>query len=246
MAIENFVIREEKLYINLMRWAESECQRQKLDVSWENKRKVLGDILYKVRFPLMKSKYFRQIATTDLLSDAEKADVTSYHTTEDVLPKYFEASERVVQVMRCSASTTYKAGVVNSYNGLALGFEVSHDSLLHGILVFGCNAGTCTYKLKVTVRDHDNDTIERQFETKIDTSFDTKVYHIMLDTNLHLEADRYYVVNMQINGRRKTYRTENEMHIVQFGVGKTVAFFNSLEDKYPDTCFGQIPGLLLT
>ena len=267
MTEDNFVRKEEELYENLIRWAESECQRQKLDVSWENKRKVLGDLLYKVRFPLMESAYFiSQVATTDLLSDAEKADLKSYHTTDkDTVPKHFDESERVVQVMRCTASTAYKAGVVNSYNGLALGFEVSHDSLLHGILVFGCNAGTCTYRLRVKVGAHDNKTIERQLDTIIDTSFDTEVYHIMFDTNLHVEADRLYLVCIDISGKRKTYRAENVKRIVPFGDGKTVAFFHSSDDprivpfrdgmivtysnskeKDPDTCFGQIPGLLLT
>ena len=267
MTEDNFVVKEEELYENLIRWAESECQRQKLDVSWENKRKVLGDILYKVRFPLMESAYFtRKVATTDLLSDAEKEDLMSYHVTEkDIVPTYFEASERVVQVMRGIASTTYKAGIVNNHNKPTLGFKVSHDYLLHGILVFGCNAGTCTYRLRVKVGAHDNKTIERQLDTIIDTSFDTEVYHIMFDTNLHVEADRLYVVCIDISGKRKTYRAENVKRIVPFGDGKTVAFFHSSDDprivpfrdgmivtysnskeKDPDTCFGQIPGLLLT
>lgn len=41
-----------------MRWAEAECQRQQLPVTFGNKQKVLGKALSLIRFPLMTIEEF--------------------------------------------------------------------------------------------------------------------------------------------------------------------------------------------
>ena len=246
---ENFVVKEEILYENLMRWAVSECQRQKLDVSWENKRKVLGDILYKVRFPRMESEYFsRQIATTNLLTDAEKVDVCLYHTSKkNIVPKHFPVSERILQVMRCGQASTTSSVCMNKKSA-SLAFLVSRDSLLHGILVYGCNSGSCEYSLEVTVQDtrHYNakENLIRHVKTKIQTSSHTKVYRIMFEPSLHVEADKPYWICLDMRGNKNTYRGENEMSCVYYHGGKKYVNFSHKGDS-SDTCHGQIPGLLL-
>ena len=42
------------------RWSEAECVRQSLPVTPENKRSVLGNVLTKIRFPLMTVEEFAQ------------------------------------------------------------------------------------------------------------------------------------------------------------------------------------------
>ena len=246
MVNENFTVKEEELYENLMRWAESECQRQKLDASWQNKRKVLGDLLYKVHFPRMEPAYFsRHIATTDLLSDAEKVDVMLYHSTEkDIVPRHFPERERMLQVMRCKVSN--KGSTCMSDETACLGFKVSHDSSLYGILVYGCNSGTCEYSLEVEVLNHATKVIVRQVETKINTSSDTKLYHIMFGSSLHVEAGKLYVVYLNMCGKKKMYRAGKEITERPFGVENFIDFYNASTEGNGDTCFGQIPGLLLS
>ena len=246
---ENFTVKEEVLYENLMRWAEAECRRQTLDVSWENKRKVLGDILYKVRFPQMESEYFsRNIATTDLLSDAEKVDVMLYHTTrKDIVPKYFPVSDRALQVMRCGRVSA-KSSVCMIARIPSLAFTVSHDSLLHGILVYGCNSGICEYSVKVNVRDcafNAAQNVLRCADTKINTSSHTKVYQIMFESSLPVKAHTNYWVFLDMYGNTNTYRGENEMNRVSYGVKKYANFSHTTRDGI-DKCYGQIPGLLLS
>ena len=51
-------IREVRLFNAVVRWAEAECQRQQLQVTPENKRKVLGKALALIRFPLMTIEEF--------------------------------------------------------------------------------------------------------------------------------------------------------------------------------------------
>lgn len=51
-------IREVRLFSAVVRWSEAECHRQQLQVTPENKRKVLGKALGLVRFPLMTIEEF--------------------------------------------------------------------------------------------------------------------------------------------------------------------------------------------
>ena len=252
---ENFRVKEEVLYENLMRWAEAECQRQKLDVSWENKRKVLGDILYKVRFPQMESEYFsKQVAMTDLLSDAEKVDVMLYHTTrKEFVPKYFPVNERLLEVMRCRQVSTSSSVCMNN-DTASLFFTVNHDSYLHGILVYGCKSGTCDYSLEVIVHDqsgvyyvedYEVEHVLRRVKTKIHTSSHTKIYRIMFESTLHIEAHKSYWVVLKMFGKKNTYRGENDQMQVLYGAEKWVSFSNHSKEN-EETCYGQVPGLLLS
>ena len=246
MAIENVIVKEEELYENLMRWAESECKRQTLNVSWENKRKVLGDILYKVRFPLMKRKYFtKKVATTDLLSDTEKLDVLMYLCSKDIAPKYFQVNERIQQVVRCvPVSCTNSVPMKN--RTASLRFKVSHPSLLHGILVYGCSSGSCEYSVKVCVRDSSGKTLICPVETKLNTTFKTRVYPVMLEYSLPVATNLICKVHLEMCGSENTYSAKGiQKQSVSYGAGKSV-IFGCLNDKAEDTCYGQIPGLLLT
>ena len=65
-------IREVVLFNDVVRWAEAECQRQRLPSNPENQRAVLGKSLYLIRFPLMTVEEFAaEVAQSGLLSDRE-------------------------------------------------------------------------------------------------------------------------------------------------------------------------------
>lgn len=51
-------IRESRLFGAVVRWAEAECQRQQLPMTFANKQKVLGKALSLIRFPLMTIEEF--------------------------------------------------------------------------------------------------------------------------------------------------------------------------------------------
>ena len=63
------------------RWSEAECVRQELENTKENKRKVLGEALNLVRFPLMNIEEFAQgPAQSGILTDREVVDLFLYFT----------------------------------------------------------------------------------------------------------------------------------------------------------------------
>ena len=61
------------------RWSESECNRQELEPTKEHRRKVLGDALNLIRFPLMNIEEFAQgPAQSGILTDREVVELFLY------------------------------------------------------------------------------------------------------------------------------------------------------------------------
>ncbi|XP_069102827.1 BTB/POZ domain-containing protein 3-like isoform X1 [Argopecten irradians] len=63
---------EGTVYAAMMKWAECECVRKGEKNTSENKRKVLGDIFFTIRFPFMKRDFFLDTVLMDsMLKDNE-------------------------------------------------------------------------------------------------------------------------------------------------------------------------------
>uniref|UniRef100_A0A8C2QZA1 BTB domain-containing protein n=1 Tax=Capra hircus TaxID=9925 RepID=A0A8C2QZA1_CAPHI len=74
-------IREVRLFTAVVRWSEAECQRQQLQVTPENKRKVLGKALALIRFPLMTIEEFAAgPAQSGILVDREVVSLFLHFT----------------------------------------------------------------------------------------------------------------------------------------------------------------------
>uniref|UniRef100_A0A915BU54 BTB domain-containing protein n=1 Tax=Parascaris univalens TaxID=6257 RepID=A0A915BU54_PARUN len=65
-------------------WSEAECERQRLEVTAENQRDVLGPVLSLIRFPLMTVHEFGEAASSSLLTCEEIAQVFLHLT---VMPR---------------------------------------------------------------------------------------------------------------------------------------------------------------
>ncbi|OTF69985.1 hypothetical protein BLA29_000199 [Euroglyphus maynei] len=86
-------IREASLFTAILKWAESECIRKNLLVTAENKRQVLADAIYLLRFPLMTIEEFAMSAAqSGLLTDKEVVNMFLYYTVDSkcAIPFSFE------------------------------------------------------------------------------------------------------------------------------------------------------------
>lgn len=71
---DTLVAKEMVLFRAAVKWAGHECQRLSIPLTVENKRKVLGDAFYSIRFPLMSVKEFTdEVAQSSFLSHEEVA-----------------------------------------------------------------------------------------------------------------------------------------------------------------------------
>ncbi|XP_063414692.1 BTB/POZ domain-containing protein 6-like [Mytilus trossulus] len=77
---------EEYIYQKMLHWGRHKCNDKSLATTDENIRECLGDLLYLIRFPVMKSQYFTEkVSCKSLLTATEKVKVYqhfNYMTTE--------------------------------------------------------------------------------------------------------------------------------------------------------------------
>ena len=75
--VDSIDIVEATLFFYIKKWMKKECLNQGLDETGENMRNVLGDALYKIRFPTMNGQDFANcVATIDgFLSESETAQI---------------------------------------------------------------------------------------------------------------------------------------------------------------------------
>ncbi|XP_021348931.1 BTB/POZ domain-containing protein 6-like [Mizuhopecten yessoensis] len=70
---------ESHVYKAVMNWAEKECIRKKIKKTGANKRVVLGNILYTIRFPIMSQDFFLDKVCTDkILTSDEIVDILMF------------------------------------------------------------------------------------------------------------------------------------------------------------------------
>ena len=69
---ESLSIEEVDLFKGVVRWSEAECSRQEIEANAENKRAVIGDAIYQIRFLSMTSLEFGQnVSQSGILTPAE-------------------------------------------------------------------------------------------------------------------------------------------------------------------------------
>ncbi|XP_021347401.1 BTB/POZ domain-containing protein 6-like [Mizuhopecten yessoensis] len=84
---DDLAVEESVVYEAVMRWSGVECGRQGLEVTDINRREVLGDIIYTVRFPIMDTKYFlHHVTTRDVLTAEQLVTVMGLQQDNKTYP----------------------------------------------------------------------------------------------------------------------------------------------------------------
>ena len=250
--LDDVHVKEEELFEHVIKWAESECLRQKLEISsWENKRNVLGDVLFKVRFPLIDQAYFaKNIGVTQLLTSDEKNDVLLYYASkEDVVVKHFKYTKRIktdVPVQVCRFSSESRGWGIGRRLVEAISLQTSHDSVLHGVLIYGCySAGSYKYSVYVRVKYIDKKELKK-LSTTVNTESSQKIYEVTFESVLRLNAGDTCTIEIVMVGRSDTYRGHGGNEQLSYGNGKTVTFIAApSSNSGTNVERGQIPGLIL-
>ncbi|VDI08118.1 Hypothetical predicted protein [Mytilus galloprovincialis] len=90
-----FRCEEEYVYRKMLHWGLHKCNDKSLATTDENIRECLGDLLYLIRFPVMKPQYFtEEVSCKSLLTATEKVKVYQHfnYMTTDIFPSNKHAS----------------------------------------------------------------------------------------------------------------------------------------------------------
>ena len=99
---DNLGVNEIIIFRSCLRWAECECKRQRLEITKENRRKVLEDVYTAIRFPLISSdEVVEEVVASGVLTSDELVQLFSYLCSKPGKKKSdlpFSSKPRIVSI----------------------------------------------------------------------------------------------------------------------------------------------------
>ncbi|KAK3103553.1 hypothetical protein FSP39_020117 [Pinctada imbricata] len=240
---------EEEIYKGVMRWAGEECRRQEMEVTPANCRAVLGDLIYKIRFATMDPIFFiKHISDSCFLSDHEKLDIYKFfHLKEDFPLTKFISSKRTHKPFKLNRFKDKRGYWTAGDFTDKISFEVSHDTILRGVQVYGCSERQTTVKYSICIKDSSGTIIYTGSES-ISTDSSTVTYDVLLTKAIVLKGREIYTVemNQQPSPHGVMYFGKNGETSVSYDGNKTITFFSVKGSQHTNVREGQIPGLILS
>ena len=268
---EKLICTEEIVYQKMIQWAEQQCSKeqnvtankqqhvtsndeqhvtaneeQHVTANDKQLRKVLGDLIYLIRFPTMEPKYFtNEVSTKNVLAADEKIDIfQSFHDKQIcTFPENMRLYKSKLDVWRCEAN--FDKDTSWNHNGLddCLDFTISCDCYIFGINVFGSKQYSGQHDVNINILK--GSTILGSTSTKLNSVPSKESYPIDLAELLRIYINITYTIKLKMKGNScfngKDYKT-----VVQIDDGSSVTFTNlSLSKNGTSTTGGQIPGIIV-
>ncbi|XP_052077384.1 BTB/POZ domain-containing protein 6-like [Mytilus californianus] len=101
LSSDKFRCEEEHIYQHMLQWGQHKCNDKSLPVTDENIRECLGDLLYLIRFPVMRPQYFtKEVSCKSLLTATEIVKVYQHFNfkTTDIFPSNKRISKIKIEI----------------------------------------------------------------------------------------------------------------------------------------------------
>ena len=206
-------IREVELFKAVDRWAERECERQKLIVDGPVKRRILGEVIVKnLRFPAMsQSDFIEVVSDSQMLTQQETSNIVNFFSSTLTSPVGFLVFERAGSCLRCCRSERANMTCILENNGLdspyVLEVTVDKDIMLYGVALFGNKNADYSVTLNFS---NNEDAIPITDKTGAFTSLHVKLekdqpsyyygFDVLFDDPVTMKKDVKYCIEVVING----------------------------------------------
>ncbi|CAB3989489.1 BTB POZ domain-containing 6-like [Paramuricea clavata] len=161
---ETLAITEVELFKGVLRWIDSECTRQGINIEEDQtaRRQVLGDSVYEIRFLEISQENFENfVFSTGILTATEITCIREKLDGEDVADLKWKEHEKwrfTVIFSRFDPANVDDEFWKKDYNGTdsdAVAFTVNKAAFFHGVRLFGfCGS---QYEVNFTIKDKDRD-----------------------------------------------------------------------------------------
>ena len=221
-------------------------EEQHVTSNGEQLRKVLGDLIYLIRFPIMERKYFtNEVSTKNVLTLVEKVEIfQSFHDKPiDTFPSIVRFSNSKQEVWRCLADV--KSGSWNHHGkDDCLNFTTSCDCYIYGIIVFGSQQ--CSGQHDVNINILNDSTPLGSTSTKLNSVPGKISYPIDLTEPLRILKNITYTIQLNIKGNTCFCGTGYKT-VVRIDDDARVTFTDSSSSpNETNSTRGQIPGIILS
>jgi len=205
-------IKESKLFTAVLRWSEAECQRQALPVTSENKRSVLGRLLFQIRFPLMTVEEFAQgPAQSGILTDRETVSLFLHFT---VNPK---PAVGFLDVPRCSMTgkeqTVCRFQQIESrwgYSGTSdkIRFIVDRRIFVVGFGLYGSIHGPSEYDVTLQIIHTGSGRLLGSNEISFSSDGTNATFRVMFKEPIEIQPNTNYTACTTLKGLDSHYGTK--------------------------------------
>ena len=218
-------LEEEIIYQSLIRWAEHRCKKEKLDPPNPLQiRKVLGNLIFHVRFPLMSlESFWKDAGENEILSAEEKIQISRMIAGNVIKDSVFDTTPRrgkgsVISIMRvendyCLDFWPDYLISTNTYND-AIDFKVDKPTFLHGLQMYGSSKKPYTYNIEIDILSKTKTVLSHLPMKTITES--TTIFQINLDHPCKISPNQMYTVCVKMKGPRR-YSGSYRDHIVHDG-----------------------------
>ncbi|XP_033725009.1 BTB/POZ domain-containing protein 6-like [Pecten maximus] len=238
-------ISERIVYEAVIRWAESECSRRKIEATAENKRHVLGEALYSVRFIHIDEDFlFDRVRADKVLVSEDLSDIKNHKKNKTALKSEKLNTKRRSYIPR----KCHRNGVVknelwkNPPDDEAISFKSSNDLYLCGSGSFLTDVGRSSVDLEVFEDDVSliQGTKPRE-QPEPDTPY---MADVLFDTPIKIHAGKTYTVLEHSKNKVTHYLAGGNVHVTYQDV--TIEFTDSSKSRKTNKNWGQIPYLILS
>uniref|UniRef100_A0A8C9SP29 BTB domain containing 2 n=1 Tax=Scleropages formosus TaxID=113540 RepID=A0A8C9SP29_SCLFO len=205
-------VREVRLFGAAVRWAEAEAQRQQLQPTPENKRRVLGKALTLIRFPLMTIEEFAAgPAQSGILTDREVVSLF-LHFTVNPKPRV-EFIDRPRCCLRGKECSITRFGQVESrwgYSGTSdrIRFSVSRRIFVVGFGLYGSIHGPTDYQVNIQIIHTDSNTVLGQNDTGFSCDGSANTFRVMFKEPVEILPNVNYTACATLKGPDSHYGTK--------------------------------------
>lgn len=240
-------LEEEELFECLLGYSVGKCQKEGLAVTPENQRKVLGKVLYQIRFTLMDDEYFTdKVQQTGLLTHEETGAVIRYFLNPQTAnePPFNTNPRSLHQIVKRFQSQN--AGWVYNYrnNADAITFECDTDIQIYGVLQYGSSDGPKEFDAKITILETETKAAKVMQVFKIKSDGKMKYYDCLFNNPIQIRGGKRFTITLEMKPGKTTFFGEDGLDQVEKG-GITFKFMNSTLSLNNTThTRGQIPGII--
>uniref|UniRef100_A0A4W3ILZ1 BTB (POZ) domain containing 2b n=1 Tax=Callorhinchus milii TaxID=7868 RepID=A0A4W3ILZ1_CALMI len=205
-------IREIRLFNAVGRWAEAECQRQQLQLTPENKRKVLGKALSLIRFPLMTIEEFAAgPAQSAVLTDREVVSLF-LHFTVNPKPRveFIDRPRCCLRGKECSINRFQQVESRWGYSGTSdrIRFTVNRRIFVVGFGLYGSIHGPTDYQVNIQIIHTDSNTILGQNDTGFSCDGSSNTFRVMFKEPVEILPNVNYTACATLKGPDSHYGTK--------------------------------------
>uniref|UniRef100_H2ZC55 BTB domain-containing protein n=1 Tax=Ciona savignyi TaxID=51511 RepID=H2ZC55_CIOSA len=216
-------LREHVIFSAMERWSAAECGRQEMEPNKENCRKVLGDVIYLVRFPLMNIEEFAQgPAQSGILTDREIVDLFLYFTLNPKPRVRFSDRPRCTLSGKEQNVCRFRDVAERwGYSGTSdrIRFQVNRKIYVVGFGLYGAVTSPADFQANIQVSlasfnkcssflgivSVENGVVLGQNDTGFSCDGTNKTFRVMFKQPIEIKANQSYVACATLNVKHNSY-----------------------------------------